>query len=349
MRKAIFAVMLIGASFAGGAVVNGPGLRWAQDMILSHLNGDSEEDESSDTEETTASAEEAKSKSDDQEPPAQLLSAPLSLDEALASSRAASEKGSTEGKDKDDTTEATTSRSRSEAGPAEAKTAAGDRGKPSAGAASSQSKSKSEESGASGALKLLGDAFRRKQSPSDDGEIALVNVPTPLPDGATPPPLEPLDPLPPPNQAGTTPEPPAKGDTAAATDRDKNLALAGASTTGSPPPRSLDPAPAPTREKTASVDAGASAASTSEPASAPGSRPVSDWTEIRRKMAALGVSRYGIEGEPNGRVRFHCVIPLAGRRAVAQQFEAEGDDEFQAAEVALRRVALWRATENPGP
>jgi hypothetical protein len=66
-------------------------------------------------------------------------------------------------------------------------------------------------------------------------------------------------------------------------------------------------------------------------------------------MTALGVSRYGIEGEPNGRVRFHCVIPLAGRRAVAQQFEAEGDDEMQAAEVALRRVALWRATENPGP
>ncbi len=77
--------------------------------------------------------------------------------------------------------------------------------------------------------------------------------------------------------------------------------------------------------------------------------PPSDWAEIRRRMAALGVSRYGIEGEPNGKVRFHCVILLAGRRAVAQQFEAEGNDELQAAEVALRRVALWRATENPGP
>src|SRR5262249_4738695 len=78
-------------------------------------------------------------------------------------------------------------------------------------------------------------------------------------------------------------------------------------------------------------------------------RPSSDWSEIRRKMAALGVSRYGIEGELNGRVRFHCVIPLAGQRAVGHQFEAEGDDELQAAEVALRRVALWRATESPGP
>ena len=72
-----------------------------------------------------------------------------------------------------------------------------------------------------------------------------------------------------------------------------------------------------------------------------------DWGAIRRKMHALGVARYGIEGEPDGRVRFHCVIPLAGRRAVGQQFEAEGDDELEAAQTALRRVALWRATEHP--
>ena len=72
-----------------------------------------------------------------------------------------------------------------------------------------------------------------------------------------------------------------------------------------------------------------------------------DWGTIRRKMRALGVARYGIEGEPDGRVRFHCVIPLAGRRAVGQQFEAEGDDEIEAAQTALRRVALWRATEHP--
>lgn len=347
MRKALFAVMLIGASFAGGAVVNGPGLRWAQDMILSHLNGDGEEDESSGTEETTASTDEAKSKSksDDQEPPAQLLSAPLSLDEALASSRAANDKGATSEKDgKNDKTEATARHSDSETGSADAKTAAVDRSNPTAKAASSPSRT--EESAASGALKLLGDAFRRKQPPADDGEVALAKVPTPLPDGATPPPLEPLDPLPPPNQLGSAPDPAAKADktdnadNADKADKDKSLALAGASALGSPPPRSLEPAP-----ETAS----GAAASSAPAASASTSRPASDWGEIRRKMATLGVSRYGIEGEPNGRVRFHCVIPLAGRRAVAQQFEAEGDDEFQAAEVALRRVALWRATENPGP
>jgi hypothetical protein len=66
-------------------------------------------------------------------------------------------------------------------------------------------------------------------------------------------------------------------------------------------------------------------------------------------MRTLGVARYGIEGEPDGRVRFHCVIPLAGRRAVSQHFEADGDDEIEAAQAALRRIALWRATEAPTP
>ena len=79
------------------------------------------------------------------------------------------------------------------------------------------------------------------------------------------------------------------------------------------------------------------------------SRPPAGWAELRRSMRELGVSRFVIEGEPGGRVRFHCLIPVAGSRAVAQHFEAEADDEFQAAEVALRRVTLWRATEAPGP
>jgi hypothetical protein len=70
-----------------------------------------------------------------------------------------------------------------------------------------------------------------------------------------------------------------------------------------------------------------------------------EWAEVRKSMRALGVSRYGIDGEPGGRVRFHCVIPLAGRRAVSQHFEAEADDDLQAARAALKRVALWKATD----
>jgi hypothetical protein len=71
------------------------------------------------------------------------------------------------------------------------------------------------------------------------------------------------------------------------------------------------------------------------------------WIAVRHRMRELGVARYWLEGEPDGPVRFRCVIPLAGRRAVGQQFEAEGDDDLQAAEAALRRVALWKATEVP--
>jgi hypothetical protein len=89
-----------------------------------------------------------------------------------------------------------------------------------------------------------------------------------------------------------------------------------------------------------------------DPAVEPASRQVGaaqDWGNLRRRMKDLGITRYEIEGDPSGRSRFRCLIPLAGRRAVGQQFEGEGDDDFQAADAALRRVALWRATEASAP
>ena len=73
-----------------------------------------------------------------------------------------------------------------------------------------------------------------------------------------------------------------------------------------------------------------------------------EWVILERKMQSLGVSRYACEGEPGGRVVFSCLIPLAGRQAVTQRFEADGDDLVQAARAALRRIALWRATQ-PAP
>ena len=39
-----------------------------------------------------------------------------------------------------------------------------------------------------------------------------------------------------------------------------------------------------------------------------------DWPAVRKALRDLGVAQYGIDGEPNGKVRFHCIIPLAGRR-----------------------------------
>jgi hypothetical protein len=74
-----------------------------------------------------------------------------------------------------------------------------------------------------------------------------------------------------------------------------------------------------------------------------------DWAVLQRKMQTLGVSRFTIDGDPGGRVVFSCLIPLAGRQAVSQRFEAEGDDVVGAAQAALRRVALWRATQAPSP
>jgi len=71
-----------------------------------------------------------------------------------------------------------------------------------------------------------------------------------------------------------------------------------------------------------------------------------EWTGLRQKLQLLGVTRYMIEGELHGRVVFSCLIPLAGRQAVSQRFEAEGDDEFQAARVAIRRISLWQATRS---
>jgi hypothetical protein len=128
----------------------------------------------------------------------------------------------------------------------------------------------------------------------------------------------------------------ASGAGTAATDRDLAPAimdsLAALMPSEAPPPPEA-PAPAP--------DASPS------PRSEPGTPATGgkDWAALDRKMQALGVSRFTIEGQPGARVVFSCLIPLAGRQAVTQRFEAEGEDGFQAAQAALRRVALWRATQ----
>ena len=72
------------------------------------------------------------------------------------------------------------------------------------------------------------------------------------------------------------------------------------------------------------------------------------WAILEHRMEILGVTRYTMDGTPGGRVVFSCLIPLAGRQAVAQRFEGEGDDIMQAAQMALRRIALWRASP-PSP
>ncbi|RUL89373.1 hypothetical protein [Tautonia sociabilis] len=77
----------------------------------------------------------------------------------------------------------------------------------------------------------------------------------------------------------------------------------------------------------------------------PAKNAASEWSEIRRRMEELGVGRFWVEGEFGGPVTFRCVVPVIGDRAVSQHFEAEGQDLVSAAQDALRRIALWRATE----
>ncbi len=81
-----------------------------------------------------------------------------------------------------------------------------------------------------------------------------------------------------------------------------------------------------------------------------GSRTRQDsWAGLQETMKSLGVTRFQIEGEPGNRVLFSCLIPLAGRQAVSQRFEADGEDVISAAQSALRRVALWRAAQAQAP
>ena len=77
--------------------------------------------------------------------------------------------------------------------------------------------------------------------------------------------------------------------------------------------------------------------------------PSSDWEIIVGKMQCLGVSKFTLEGETGGRVVFSCLIPVAGRQAIAQRFEAEGSDMNHAAQATLRRITLWRATQTVTP
>jgi hypothetical protein len=183
------------------------------------------------------------------------------------------------------------------------------------------------------------DLARAKGPPED---VPAAPLPPLVPSGRTAPPPVASTPRPPDpvlGRAGLAPERPT-------------IAVA------PPPPRSEarpielvgpDPSPSPpgppkadARTSDPAVAAAMTTASRSEP-------PARDWADLRRRMRDLGVSRYEIDGEPGGRARFRCLIPLAGRRAVGQQFEGEGDDDFQAAEAALRRVALWKATEMAPP
>ena len=277
MRKGLFAIVLVAASFAGGATVNGPGLRWVRDVILNQPGteittttlGDPAPDPASEPGSGGGVA-----------PVAEIPSRPIPPlvipSEASASAPSA---------------------------PSQAVTAKADPAPPWPPAPAPP--------------RPMAAAEPQEKAPGVKPPAASIPIAAVSPSAFEPPaPLPTLKD----RDVGAASQSPIA---AAPVDPDVNLA---ALPLDSGPPRLETPA---------------------DPAPAPGVRVPDDWAAMRRKMRALGVARYGIEGEPDGRVRFHCVIPLAGRRAVGQQFEAEGADEIEAAQTALRRVALWRATEHP--
>lgn len=296
MRKALLVIAMVAASFAGGAVVNGPGLAWVRDLLgLDPV------------------------KVGPLDPPAPNLAPPV-----------------VEVADDPPPTEE----------PALPQPAPAPSPKPATG-----------EAEAVAVATPTPPEPKPETGPATNSE---PEAPRPLDLGNTPPPLAP---------------PASAAKTAATTKPNPKVEPGWGDAPGSAPataflpePRGArprnDPAVTPASLPKAAPDpAPAPAASESPEAAPPSSEPVkpeppepakpddpvpdAGWSAIRDRMTALGVSRYWIEGEPAGAVRFRCVVPLAGGGAVAQQFEAEADDIPTAAEAALRRIDLWRATENP--
>jgi hypothetical protein len=368
LRKALFAIVLVAASFAGGAVVNGPGLRWAQAMILDRLAGDRGED---------AGPDDAAQAQEDAIPLEPIPANPVPP-LALGTDEGAASKGKSQGKDegkgkapassaKEPARDpATATATATAAAAAESAVAAPlpPLGSLADGTAGSEPKEPAAPAVPESKEDDRGDEPAAAAGPRNDAQIRLAKAPGAENSGPEPLELMP-SPLPVPSdtradpardQAQTPTRAPAQNPAptpapASAPAQAENWPDApGSAPAAAVPPRPFEPS----RSGSASAEAGTAPAPASEastPSPSPSLSPASStgWTEIRRRMSALGVSRYRIEGEPGGRVRFFCIIPLAGRRAVAQHFEAEGDDELEAAETALRRVDLWRATENPAP
>ena len=257
MRKALLVIALVAASFAGGAAVNGPGLKWVKGQISSRFHqGDAI---------PTLDVDDAPPKAEDEAkpespPPDAIPSAPAPFLGA-------------------NLTKATPPQPANPR-PTEATPIA------------------AEPSSAEG--KAI------TEPPTEEPRLPVDSSPPPLTSPSDPPAM---------------PRPKAGG---------------WADAPGPAPARAVVPKPKTDRGQTTDAAVGV----VTGPPSAS-----SDWASLRNRMRAMGVSKYWVEGTPSGAVTFRCVVPSPGQAEINQQFEAEGDDELQAAESALRRVAVWQATE----
>ena len=307
MRQMLLVLVLVAASFLGGAFVNGPGLRWVQTQLLGSL-GLSEGGEIAAVDlKTTASPERAGDGSRAGPSSPEPVRGPVAPMPALIAD------GETGPADASDPRPRRPAGSVG-AGPSASPGASATASPPLTGPRASADAAPGTDRGTTPSRAAAPPAFARAAAPLDPSVVPAVE------------PSRPASPA--------VPAPPDPGVKPAVPDSLASLMPPSAPPPPAPPP----PDSAPTRSPPPPPGE-----SRREPGRAGGDE---DWVALGRTMQALGISRFFIEGQPGGRVVFSCLIPLAGRQAVAQRFEAEGDDGFHAARAALRRVALWRATQN---
>ena len=343
MRQAIFVVVMVAAAFLGGAVVNGPGLRWVQARLLDYMGlQDGGEIASIDLPQAT---------SDPTEPhhpgTSPAAGQPNSQTTALGAERRAVKQSPTGSPAIGPGRPASSTRSASAVPPPlPLPTAIPEPGvsKP----ADPQGQSDQRQSGS------MSEPGSRSLPTTKRGSAMNRNpeLPSSAPSGLEPP-MESENAG---SMAAGSDASPASGPSPAPLDpsvgpallasRSPSLAQPGVAEPTTPAAIPLETAPAASSPSASGSPMSTPPSSTLTSGGTSSSESPPDWVALRRKMQSLGVTRYTIEGEPGGRVVFWCLIPLAGRQAVSQRFEGEGDDECHAAQAAIRRIALWRATRS---
>jgi hypothetical protein len=333
VRQVVLVIVLVAASFLGGAFVNGPGLRWIQTQWLGSLGlGEGGEIASIDLKGSTGPEATPADGSRPARTSPETIREPLAPVPSLISEGEANPPDASAGRTPPP----------SPAGPAAASRRAAPRSPrssppPLSGPLAAPWATSGPKPGDPSVISRPASPRKPAPAPLDPSVRPAAAPARPTPSDARPAAVrEPAAPA----RAESSlqlvePSIPASNGGAAATALAESLASLMPS---GPPPPSSDPAPG---------GSAARAAPTSSSETKRESEPAgdADWAALSRRMQALGVSRFTIEGRPGGRVVFSCLIPIAGRQAVAQRFEAEGEDGFQAARAALRRVTLWRATQ----
>lgn len=342
MRQAIFVVAMVAAAFLGGAVVNGPGLRWVQARLLDYMGlQDGGEIASIDLPQAT---------SDPAEPhrlgTSPAAGQPNSQTTALGAERQAVKQSPTGSPAIGPGRPASSTPSSSaippplplptaipEPGvskPADPKDKSDQRQSGSMSEPGSRSLPTKQGSAMNRNPELPSSAPPGLEPPMESGNVGSMAVGSDASPASGPSPA-PLD--------------PSVGPALLAS-RSPSLAQPGVAEPTTPAAIPLETAPAASSPSASGSPMSTPPSSTPTSGSTSSSESPPDWVALRRKMQSLGVTRYTIEGEPGGRVVFWCLIPLAGRQAVSQRFEGEGDDECHAAQAAIRRIALWRATRS---